>query len=204
MIESNKIIGEQQGFIFLIYFCLYDSATPMRINDNTAELGSGSGQINPVGALDPGLIYDISVNSYIAFLCKEGYNSTSIGILIGSKGFDCSSISPPQGIDGINYPSMHTQILSNSSISAIFYRTVTNVGFVTSIYKAKVTVPKGLSINVVPDTLQFSGLHQELSFKVVLKGPPMPQGTKILSASLEWSDSRHIVRSPILVYKQGL
>ncbi|XP_061370059.1 subtilisin-like protease SBT4.15 [Gastrolobium bilobum] len=181
---------------------LMTTATPMRIKDETAELGSGSGQINPVRALDPGLIYDINMNSYIAFLCKEGYNSTSIGILIGSKGFDCSSISSAQGTDGINYPSMHTQIMqANSSISAIFYRNVTNVGFANSTYKAKVTAPKGLSIVVVPDTLQFSRLNQELSFKVALKGPSMPKETKILSGSLEWNDSKHSVRSPIVVYK---
>ncbi|XP_027363231.1 subtilisin-like protease SBT4.15 [Abrus precatorius] len=184
---------------------LMTTATPMKIKDDTKELGSGSGQIDPVRALDPGLLYNININSYIAFLCKEGYNSTSIGILIGSKGFDCSSIESPSGTDGINYPSMHIQIIpSNSSISAVFYRNVTNVGFRNSTYKAKVTAPKGLSIEVIPDTLKFSELNQELSFKVVLKGPPMPKETKILSASLEWNDSKHSVRSPIVVYKPTL
>ncbi|XP_020210520.2 subtilisin-like protease SBT4.15 [Cajanus cajan] len=184
---------------------LMTTATPMRIKDKTAELGSGSGQINPVRALNPGLLYNISMNSYIAFLCKEGYNSSSIGIIIGTKGFNCSTIDSPQGTDGINYPSMHVQIVpSNSSISAVFYRRVTNVGFGNSTYKARVIAPEGLSIEVVPDTLKFSGLHQELSFKVVLKGPPMPEETKILSASLEWNDSKHRVRSPIVVYKPTL
>lgn len=197
-----EILGEQEDFKFLINFGLYDSATPMRIKDNMAELASGSGQINPVRALDPGLLYDINMNSYIAYLCKEGYNSTSIGILIGSKGFNCSSIASPQGTDGINYPSMHTQIMSsNSTISAIFYRNVTNVGPGSSTYKAKVTAPKGLSIEVIPDTLQFNRLNQQLSFKVVLKGP-MPKEINILSASLEWNDSIHSVRSPILVSKK--
>ncbi|XP_003537051.4 subtilisin-like protease SBT4.15 [Glycine max] len=181
---------------------LMTTAIPMRIKDATAELGSGSGQINPVSALDPGLLYNSSMDSYIAFLCKEGYNSSSIGILIGTKGLNCSTISPPQGTDGINYPSMHTQIIpSNASISAIFYRSVTNVGSGNSTYKAKVRAPKGLSIEVIPDTLNFGGVNQELSFKVVLKGPPMPKETKIFSASLEWNDSKHNVRSPIVVYK---
>jgi len=174
----------------------------MKINDSTAELGSGSGQINPVKALDPGLLYNISIDSYAAFLCKEGYNSSSIGIIIGTKGFECSSIEPAQGTDGINYPSMHTQIAPNSSISAIFYRSVTNVGLGNSTYKAKVTSPKGLSIEVIPDTLTFGGVKQELSFKVVLKGPPMPKESYILSASLEWNDSQHNVRSPIVIYKR--
>ncbi|KAL2323118.1 hypothetical protein Fmac_027497 [Flemingia macrophylla] len=181
---------------------LMTTATPMRIKDETAELGSGSGQINPVRALNPGLVYNISMNSYIAFLCKEGYNSSGIGILIGTKDFNCSGVDSPQGTDGINYPSMHVQIVpSNASISATFYRTVTNVGFGSSTYRAKVIAPEGLSVEVVPDTLMFGGLYQELSFKVELRGPPMPEETRILSASLEWNDFKHSVRSPIVVYK---
>lgn len=163
-------------------------------------MGAGSGQISPVKALHPGLLYDIKMDSYIAFLCKQGYNSTNIGILIGSKSFNCDSVKPAPGTDGLNYPSMHIQLLGpNSKISAVFYRTVTNVGYGASTYKAKVTAPKGLSVEVTPDTLQFSQLHQELSFKVVLNGPPME--TQTLSAVLEWSDSKHSVRSPIVVFK---
>ncbi|KAK7355395.1 hypothetical protein VNO80_14650 [Phaseolus coccineus] len=177
---------------------LMTTATPMRINDITVELGSGSGQNNPVKALDPGLLYNNNIDSYIAFLCKEGYYSSSIGIIIGTKGFDCSGIDPAQGTDGINYPSMHTQIIPNGSISAIFYRSVTNVGLGNSTYRAKVTSPKGLSIKVIPDTLIFSGV------KVMLKGPPVPKESNLLSASLEWNDSQHNIRSPIVVYKRTL
>ncbi|KAE9590860.1 putative cucumisin [Lupinus albus] len=183
-----------------LFVSLYNSATPIR--DNLAELATGSGQINPLRAVHPGLVYDISMNSYIAFLCKQGYNSTNIGILIGTKGFNCATIKPPPGTDGINYPSMHIQLENtDSSISAEFYRTVTNVGYGSSTYKAKVIAPKGLSVEVIPDTLHFNGLHQHHTFKVVLKGPPMSEETMLLSASLEWSDSRHSVRSPILVFK---
>nr|KYP71103.1 Xylem serine proteinase 1 [Cajanus cajan] len=160
------------------------TATPLKIGDNLTELGSGSGQLDPVKALHPGLVYDIRVNSYIAFLCKSGFNSTNIGS------------------DGINYPSMHIQLFDSSSrISAVFHRTVTNVGSRNSTYKAKVTAPKGLSVKVIPNTLKFRQLHQKLSFKVVMKGPPMPKDTHILTASLEWNDSKHTVRSPILIFK---
>jgi hypothetical protein len=142
------------------------------------------------------------MDSYIAFLCKQGYNSTNIGILIGSKSFNCNSVKPAPGTDGINYPTMHIQLVNATSrISEVFYRTVTNVGYGTSTYKAKVTAPEGLSVEVIPDTLKFSQLHQDLSFKVVLKGPPMPADKSILSATLEWNDLKHSVRSPIVVFK---
>ena len=177
----------------------------MRTSDNFSELGSGAGQINPVRAVHPGLLYDIRMDSYIAFLCKQGYNSTNIGILIGTKSFNCASAKPARGTDGLNYPTMHIQLMSaDSKISAVFHRKVTNVGYGTSTYKAKVTAPKGLSVEVIPDTLQFNRLHQDLSFKVVLKGPPMPKETRILCSSIEWNDSKHNVRSPILVYKPAL
>lgn len=97
---------------------------------------------------------------------------------------------------------MHIQLLSASDrISAVFLRTVTNVGSRNSTYKAKVTTPKGLSVKVKPNILKFSRLHQKLSFKVVLKGPPMPKDKYMESASLEWNDSKHTVGSPILVFK---
>ncbi|KAJ7971524.1 subtilisin-like protease SBT4.14 [Quillaja saponaria] len=181
---------------------LMTTATPMKINEVDAELASGSGQINPARAAHPGLVYDISMAAYIRFLCKEGYNGTDIGLITGGKkNFNCSSIRRALGTDGLNYPTMHTQLLiGNSSISAVFHRTVTHVGYGSSVYKAKVTSPKGLSIEVIPDTLQFSQLHEKHSFKVVVK-VNMQEGTQILSALLEWNDSKHSVRSPILVFR---
>ncbi|XP_028784916.1 subtilisin-like protease SBT4.15 [Neltuma alba] len=182
---------------------LMTTATPLKIGrDKLAELGSGSGQINPTGALHPGLVYDIKIDSYVAFLCKRGYNNTVIGLLVGSKRVNCSTVKPPQGIDGINYPTMHISLAThNSSISAVFHRTVTNVGYGTSTYKAKVTAPRGLSVRVIPNKLQFTQLHQTKIFKVMLKGSPMPNEKLILSALLEWNDSKHNVRSPIIVYR---
>ncbi|KAJ6746814.1 CUCUMISIN PROTEIN [Salix koriyanagi] len=183
---------------------LMTTATPMKIKEVDAEFGSGSGQINPSEAVHPGLVYDINMSSYIRFLCKEGYNSTTISLLIGGKKkYKCSNFKPAQGMDGLNYPSMHAQLKSaRSKISAVFYRTLTNVGYGNnSVYKATVTSPKDLSIKVVPNSLKFNRTHQKQSFEVFVEGGSMQNGTQILSALLEWSDSKHIVRSPIIIYK---
>uniref|UniRef100_A0A2N9IEB0 Subtilisin-like protease fibronectin type-III domain-containing protein n=1 Tax=Fagus sylvatica TaxID=28930 RepID=A0A2N9IEB0_FAGSY len=182
---------------------LMTTATPMKIKEVDAELGSGSGQIDPTKAVHPGLVYDIPMTSYIRFLCKEGYNSTTIGLLVGGKRkFDCTKFKPALGTDGLNYPTMHTQLKSaSSSISATFYRTVTNVGYGVSEYKSKVTSPRGLSVTVVPETLKFIRLHEKMSFKVMVKGGLMGNGTQVLSALLEWSDSKHFVRSHIVIYR---
>lgn len=175
----------------------------MKIRGVEGELGSGSGQINPVKARNPGLIYDLSMSYYISFLCKEGYNSTTIGLLLGGKRkYDCSSFKPAKGTDGLNYPSMHTQLKNpNSTISAVFYRRVTNVAVGNPVYKANIISPKGLSVQVIPDTLNFSRPFQKRSFKVMVQGGEMERGTQILSGLLEWSDSKHSVKSPIVVYR---
>lgn len=176
----------------------------MKIKDETAELGSGAGQINPTRALDPGLVYDLSMSSYIRFLCKEGYNSTSISLLVGGKRrYKCSDFMPAQGTDGLNYPTMHLKLKNpNSTISAVFHRMVTHVGNQNSMYKANVVSPQGLSVKVYPSSLNFTHQNQKRSFKVALKGGKMPSGTNIVSALLEWNDSQdHSVKSYILVYK---
>ncbi|KAF8397859.1 hypothetical protein HHK36_016784 [Tetracentron sinense] len=183
---------------------LMTTATKMRIKGVDAELGYGSGQINPARALHPGLVYDIrsSLSAYISFLCKEGYNETTLGLVTGVRRVNCSSYPPAQGTDGLNYPSMHIQLARpNSSIAAVFRRTVTQVEDGKSVYKVTVASPKDLSITVIPSTLSFDRLNQQRSFKVVLKGAPIRNAARILSASIEWSDSKHSVRSPILVYK---
>ncbi|EXC26926.1 Xylem serine proteinase 1 [Morus notabilis] len=186
---------------------LMTTAIPMKIKDETAELGSGAGQIDPTKALNPGLVYDLSLSSYIRFLCKEGYNSTNISLLVGGKKrYRCSDFKPAQGADGLNYPTMHLQLKNpNSTISAVFHRTVTHVGYQSSVYKANVVSPEGLSVKVYPSSLQFSHQQQKHSFKVTVKGGSMANETSILSALLKWKDSHdHSVKSYILVYKGGL
>lgn len=194
---SLKIIDK------IIAILLLGLATPMKIIDADAELGSGSGQINPTQAVNPGLIYDISTSDYISFLCKEGNNNTVIGLIVGgTENIDCTKFKPAQGTDGLNYPTMHTQLDSNStSISATFYRTVTNVGYATSVYTSKVTSPRGLIVKVIPETLKFSKLNENQSFTVEVKGGLEPFGSKLLSALLEWSDSKYNVKSHIVILR---
>lgn len=141
------------------------------------------------------------MKSYIQLLCAEGHNDTTIGLLMGGKTkFSCASLKPAHGIDGINYPSMHIQLKNTDKVLGIFFRTVTNVGYGRSVYKVTVTPPEGLSVKVIPSTLAFDWPGQKQSFKVKVEGVSISNQTQILSGSLMWSDSVHVVRSPILVY----
>ncbi|XP_060206137.1 subtilisin-like protease SBT4.15 [Lycium barbarum] len=182
---------------------LMTTAKSMKIRPVGAELASGSGQINPRKAINPGLIYDLDLDSYISYFCKEGYNSTNIALLTGSKKYKCSSVPEAKGADGLNYPSMHLQLknANESDISAIFYRTVTHVGNGKAVYKAKVRGPKCLSIKVVPNILSFSTVNQKKSFRVMLKGKFIREKSWYLSGSLVWIGKKPNVKSPILVYR---
>ncbi|KAF3795445.1 Subtilisin-like protease SBT4-14 [Nymphaea thermarum] len=166
-----------------------------------AEFSYGAGMLNPSKALNPGLIYDMNEMSYIQFLCKEGINASQLKILTSGEFSNCSAVPPGLGYDSINYPAMQVYVkTSGEPIDAAFHRTVTNVGSVKSVYRARVQAPAGLNVTVSPQTLSFTALNQRLSFEVKVIGEPL--GTKpMTSASLVWDDVRHKVRSPIVVYQ---
>ncbi|KAL9236060.1 hypothetical protein vseg_010768 [Gypsophila vaccaria] len=187
---------------------LMTTARPVNGDGEEKPIASGSGLLNPVEAVHPGLVYDLVTNDYIRFLCKENLNKSTIAKLSDDTipRFNCSKFKKAKGSDGLNYPSMHLQLLfDQTAVSAKFHRRVTNVGYGPSVYKARVlTGQRGVSVRVVPDVLSFTKLHERKSFKVVVKGV-IPQGRiNTFTAFLEWSDSRHRVRTPILVYRTAM
>ena len=180
--------------------CNLDQAKPMsqRVNKD-GEFAFGAGQVNPTGAVDPGLVYDMDEMSYIQFLCREGYNGSHLPVLVGPQPINCSKIVPGLGSDALNYPTMQLSLKNKRGPTVgVFQRSVTNVGQAISIYNATITAPKGVEITVEPMTLSFTSVLQKRSFKVVVKAQPT---TSMVSAgSLVWKSSLHTVRSPIVIY----
>ncbi|KAK9158933.1 hypothetical protein Scep_005507 [Stephania cephalantha] len=172
---------------------LMTTAVPMNATRNEdAEFSYGSGFINPVKALNPGLVYDASEDDYIKMLCSIGYTSEKIKFIAG-KISSCPSKYNGTAMD-LNYPSM---AMTNSTKEAVFTRTVTNVGVANSTYRATVASPSYVIVSVEPKVLSFKSLNEKQSFivKVSLKDPPGE--VLVASASLVWSDGIHSVRSPI-------
>ncbi|XP_031274042.1 cucumisin-like [Pistacia vera] len=174
------------------------AATPMSSKSNPeAEFAYGAGQINPIKALNPGLVYDAEAIDYIKFLCGQGYNNSILQLVTG----DNSSCS--ETINGtvwdLNYPSFAISANTSGSgnISHVFNRVVTNVGSPSSTYKASVTAPERLKIQANPDTLNFTFLGERQAFTLTIEGAMVQS---IVSASLVWDDGVHQVRSPIIVY----
>ncbi|XP_068645286.1 subtilisin-like protease SBT4.14 [Aristolochia californica] len=172
--------------------------------DMPNEFSYGAGQINPVQALNPGLVYDADELSYISFLCKEGINGSLLAPLVG-KPVNCSRMRPSRGSDGLNYPSMQFKVeagMSGRPFATNFRRLVTNVGTRRAVYKAIVTSKnKLLKVTVIPDTLNFTKRNEKKWFKVIVRGGPLGDLGGV-SGSLVWSNSVNRVRSPIVIYKE--
>ncbi|XP_051129684.1 cucumisin-like [Andrographis paniculata] len=162
------------------------------------EFAYGSGQINPAAASDPGLVFDASEADYVNFLCKQGYNTTTLRLITGDNS-TCASTAPGRGWD-LNYPSFSLYVEDGEKIHGTFTRTVTNVGAANSSYTASLYMPAPfITVAIEPSVLTFSAVGQTKSFAVKVTGPAMAQ-QPITSGAISWSDGKHVVRTPVVVY----
>ncbi|XP_074568513.1 subtilisin-like protease SBT4.3 [Curcuma longa] len=181
-----------------IMSALMTTAKPMYPSVGQDQLSYGAGQLNPVKAVDPGLVYDAGASDYVQMLCNSGYNETMIRIVTGDAS-SCSASSNGTARD-LNYPSMALHVQSGKAFTAKFLRTVTNVGGARRCrYKAEVWADHGLNVVVNPSKLKFSELKEKRQFTVSVSGGPLP-GNSTAPATVIWSDGKHQVRSVIVVY----
>ncbi|KAK3416515.1 hypothetical protein EUGRSUZ_H02279 [Eucalyptus grandis] len=157
----------------------------------------GAGHVDPVSALNPGLVYDLTVEDYLGFLCGLNYTSSQINTL-ARRNYTCDP-SKSYSLYDLNYPSFAASFDSTSGgpTTIKYTRTLTNVGAATGTYKATASSGSaGLKIAVVPDTLSFSKAGEKKSFTVTVTGSAMPASTNAFG-QLEWSDGKQTVRSPM-------
>ncbi|KAI3954686.1 hypothetical protein MKW98_019817 [Papaver atlanticum] len=170
---------------------LMTTAFAMNNTENPdAEFAYGSGQIDPVKAVNPGLVYDASADDYVRFLCGMGYDSSIVKLITNST-FPISkgTTTDEQQPGNLNYPSLGALVKVGKRMNVSFTRTVTNVGTTTpTTYKAKITTSND-KITVT-----------KKSFVVNVIGHGLAGSYEKATASLVWSDEVHIVRSPIVVY----
>ncbi|KAA8542953.1 hypothetical protein F0562_024105 [Nyssa sinensis] len=158
----------------------------------------GAGHINPLKAMDPGLVYDMKTRDYIIFLCNIGYTQDLIRkIVILYPGTDTSC--PPLGHTthtNLNYPSI---TVSDLQSTITIKRTVRNVGYKkTAFYFVSVVNPDGVDVVIWPRLLIFTFFRQEISYYITLKPHKKSQG-RYDFGKIVWSDGFHYVRSPLIV-----
>ena len=152
----------------------------------------GSGHIRPNRAMDPGLVYDLTIEDYLNFLCASGYNETLLK-LFSDKPYKCPKSFT---LANFNYPSISVPSLGSEPL--IVTRRVKNVG-PPNTYNASVRAPNGVSIYVKPTSLQFSRTGEEKKFEIVLKAKVTGEPEGYVFGNLKWSDGKRYVRSPIVV-----
>ncbi|CAH8384154.1 unnamed protein product [Eruca vesicaria subsp. sativa] len=158
----------------------------------------GAGHVSPVSALTPGLIYDLTTEDYLGFLCASDYTSSQIKI-IARRDFTCDP-KKDYRIADFNYPSFAVRIHNHSRGGDGAYRytrIVTSVGGAGTYTVKVVSDKKAVNISVEPEVLEFKQVNENKSYTVTFTvNPSMPSGTNSFGG-IEWSDGRHVVRSPV-------
>nr|CAD1839165.1 unnamed protein product [Ananas comosus var. bracteatus] len=174
--------------------------TGNRIMDETLHPASffamGAGHVNPTKASEPGLVYDLVVEDYIAFLCGLGYEDDRVETITHRK-VTCSKVKKITEAE-LNYPS----VVADGKLGKLTVnRTATNVEEGHSTYNIKIDMPKGVSVNVSPATLEFSAIKEKKSFTISLSWSP--NETTHAEGNFMWVSKKRVVRSPIVIYQKS-
>ncbi|KAL3510422.1 hypothetical protein ACH5RR_029823 [Cinchona calisaya] len=170
------------------------NATNARHGD--AEFSYGAGNLHPIKATNPGLVYEKLAEDYIHLICNAlNFNASKVRKIFGSN-TSCKKVVTKQSKD-LNYPSMAAQVEKYGAFVVKFQRTGTNVGLSNSVYKATISETCQCNITVEPSILSFQALNERKRFTVSISGERVKN---MISASLEWLDGIHTVRSPIVIY----
>ncbi|CAM8957524.1 unnamed protein product [Rhodiola kirilowii] len=160
-------------------------------NKEATSFSYGAGHINPNAAADPGLVYDLTEDDYLNFLCAHKYKKKQLK-QFSPKPFKCSqSVSP---LD-LNYPSIAVPKLKGL---VTITREVKNVG-TPGTYTVNVTSPPGVSVVVSPTSLRFGKAGESKKFSVSFKAVGRVSKESYVFGNLLWSDGKHYVRSTIAV-----
>ncbi|KAJ7957899.1 Subtilisin-like protease [Quillaja saponaria] len=159
----------------------------------------GAGEMTTSGPLQPGLVYETSTTDYLNYLCYIGFNISTIKIISKTipEGFVCPQDSSSDNITDINYPSIAISKFEGKNTKNVT-RTVTNVAGDDAVYTAIVDTPSEVTVNVIPDKLQFTTNSQKQSYQVIfsLTATSLKED---LFGSITWTNGRYSVRSPFVL-----
>ncbi|KAL1565701.1 subtilisin-like protease SBT3.18 [Salvia divinorum] len=174
---------------------IYGDGIAVEASEKSADpFDIGSGHIDPLKALDPGLIYDTTTQDYVNFLCNMGYSEAQLQAMVICPQVRCPDEPEPNW--NINYPSIS---VSDLRCATTVKRTLKNVGHSkTAVYYVSVVKPHGVEVVVWPRVLMFSPFKEEITYRVTMSPLKISRG-RYDFGSITWSDGFHHVRSPLVV-----
>ncbi|XP_059663642.1 subtilisin-like protease SBT1.5 [Cornus florida] len=163
--------------------------------------GMGAGHVDPNKAVDPGLVYDLTVHDYLDFLCASNYSPRDI-IQITHRRVECKRKQYKPW--NINYPAIAVVLNASgpSNSEVVVSRTVTHVSDGASSYKVKVSNPRGAIMTVDPPKIEFRqrGQKQRFVIRILARKSDSPPGiVDTQLGKLTWTDGKHHVNSPVVV-----
>ncbi|KAL6901815.1 hypothetical protein ACP4OV_004691 [Aristida adscensionis] len=189
---------------------VYDDTSDVMLAGGTLKAADafdiGAGHVDPLRALDPGLVYDAGARDHVLFLCALGYAAEQIRqMVLPSPALDTTC--PGGGVGNaaarhadLNYPAI---VLADLDATVTVKRTVTNVGANRdAVYRAAVVSPQGAHAAVWPPALAFSphrdGGGGKASYYVTVTPAKLSRG-RFDFGEIVWSDGYHRVRTPLAV-----
>ncbi|KAM7258321.1 hypothetical protein ACFE04_014062 [Oxalis oulophora] len=178
-------------------YTLDNTKSPLRDAGNggfSNPWAHGSGHVDPNKALNPGLVYDISTDDYISFLCSLDYSLDKVQAIVKRPNVTCSKKFADPG--ELNYPSF--SVLFNSQRIVKYTRELTNVGAKRAMYNVSASVPSTVNVSVRPKVLTFRGVGEKKKYTVTFvakKG--VKQTDRSAFGSIVWSNADHQVKSPV-------
>lgn len=156
----------------------------------------GAGHVDPVSALNPGLVYDLTVDDYLGFLCALNYTESQISSLARRK-FACDA-NKKYSVTDLNYPTFAVNFkTTGGSTVAKYTRTLTNVGSAGT-YKVSIKSETPMvKISVEPQTLSFNQVNEKKVYTVTFTAAGSMPSDSNSFGRIEWSDGKHIVGSPV-------
>ncbi|CAM0149939.1 unnamed protein product [Urochloa decumbens] len=189
---------------------MYDDTSDVMLAGGTLKAADafdvGAGHVDPLRALDPGLVYDAGPRDHVLFLCALGYTAAQIRQLVLPDASPLDTTCPgggagPHAAGDLNYPAI---VLPDLSAPVTVRRTVTNVGRGGgAVYRAAVASPQGAHVEVWPRELAFNPYHGggggETASYYVTVAPAKASRGRFDFGEIVWSDGFHRVRTPLVV-----
>ncbi|MQM04607.1 hypothetical protein Taro_037409 [Colocasia esculenta] len=163
----------------------------------------GAGEVSPMAALRPGLVYETDTEDYLLFLCNYGYNTTTIKRISSSLPdvFECPRNASAAAISDLNYPSIAVSGFEGEG-SRTVNRALTNVGEEEeeTVYLPSVESPAELTVKVTPERLQFTKNSKKVAYQVAFSAAAASSSLDgDFFGSITWSNGKYKVRTPFVV-----